>query len=294
MYLIIGSDGREYGPVAAEQVRAWIAGGRANLETQAKLFGTDAWRRLGDFADFGGGLPGADAMLAGVAATGPAGESAELPVGAGPAAIAQRMIARNVPLDIGGCYERSWNLLRANFWPLVGVTTLITGLEMVLGLNHVGAFAGALLSLVFEGGLYYYFLKRIRGQPTEASDAFAGFSRAFVPLVLTGVVMAALTCVGLVLLFLPGIYLYVAYKFADLLVIDRGLGFWPALEVSRRVISAHWWRMLGLLLLALPFLLLGVAALGVGVLVVLPLIHGALIYAYLDLCAPSASPPPSP
>jgi hypothetical protein len=292
MYLIIGSDGREYGPVAAEQVRAWIAGGRANLETQAKLFGTDAWHRLGDFADFGGSLPEADALLAGAGSAGPAA-SAELPLGASPAAIAQRMIARNVPLDIGGCYERSWNLLKANFWPLVGITALITGLETVLGLNHVGAVAGALLSLVFEGGLYYYFLKKIRGQPTEVSDAFAGFSRALVPLILTGVVMAVLTCAGLVLLILPGVYLYVAYKFADLLVIDRGLGFWPALEVSRRVISAQWWRVLGLLLLALPFLLLGVAALGVGVLVVLPLIHGALVFAYLDLCAGTTSTAPS-
>jgi len=289
MYLIIGSDGREYGPVAVEQVRAWIAGGRANLETQAKLFGTDAWHRLGDFADFGGGRPGAGAVAAEDVATAAAGHSAELPPGASPDAIAQRMIARAVPLDIGGCYERSWNLLKANFWPLVGVNALIVGLETLLSLNHLGSFAGMLLGAVFEGGLYYYILKRVRGQPTEVGDAFAGFSRALVPLILTGVVMALLICAGLVLLVLPGIYLYVAYKFADLLVIDRGLGFWPALEVSRRVITAQWWRVLGLLLLAIPFALLGMAALGVGLFVVLPLITGALVYAYLDLCSAPAA-----
>jgi uncharacterized RDD family membrane protein YckC len=52
MFTIIGGDGREYGPVSAEQVRVWINSGRANLETQAKALGTAEWRRLGDFAEF--------------------------------------------------------------------------------------------------------------------------------------------------------------------------------------------------------------------------------------------------
>jgi uncharacterized membrane protein len=59
------------------------------------------------------------------------------------------------------------------------------------------------------------------------------------------------------------------------------------------VITEQWWRMLGLALLAVPFLLLGLAALVVGVLVVLPLIFGAFAYAYQDLCltSPSTAPP---
>jgi uncharacterized RDD family membrane protein YckC len=53
MYTIIGGDGREYGPVTAEQVRTWLAAGRANLDTQAKALGTNEWKRLGDFPAFG-------------------------------------------------------------------------------------------------------------------------------------------------------------------------------------------------------------------------------------------------
>jgi uncharacterized RDD family membrane protein YckC len=52
MFIIIGGDGKEYGPVNADQVRAWITGGRANLETRAKALGSDEWRRVGDFAEF--------------------------------------------------------------------------------------------------------------------------------------------------------------------------------------------------------------------------------------------------
>ena len=54
MFHIIGCDGKEYGPVTVEQIRAWIAAGRANLETKARALGTDEWRRL---ADFGHGGP---------------------------------------------------------------------------------------------------------------------------------------------------------------------------------------------------------------------------------------------
>lgn len=54
MFIIIGGDGKEYGPVTTDQVRTWIAAGRANLDTQAKLEGSGEWRRLGDYAEFSG------------------------------------------------------------------------------------------------------------------------------------------------------------------------------------------------------------------------------------------------
>lgn len=52
MFTIIGGDGKEYGPVTAEQIRAWIRTGRANYDTQAKALGTDEWRTVGDFLEF--------------------------------------------------------------------------------------------------------------------------------------------------------------------------------------------------------------------------------------------------
>ncbi len=57
MFTIIGGDGNEYGPVTPAQIRAWIAAGRANLETQAKAEGTAEWRRLGEFPEFGASEP---------------------------------------------------------------------------------------------------------------------------------------------------------------------------------------------------------------------------------------------
>jgi TM2 domain-containing membrane protein YozV len=53
MYKVIGADGKEYGPVSAEQLRQWIQQGRASLQTQAQAEGSTEWKPLGSFPDFG-------------------------------------------------------------------------------------------------------------------------------------------------------------------------------------------------------------------------------------------------
>ena len=52
MYKIIGADEREYGPVTGEQLRQWIADGRANAQTKAQAEGEAEWKRLADFPEF--------------------------------------------------------------------------------------------------------------------------------------------------------------------------------------------------------------------------------------------------
>jgi hypothetical protein len=54
MYRIIGADGRQYGPVNAEQLRRWIAEGRANAQTQILAEGATDWKPLGAFPEFAG------------------------------------------------------------------------------------------------------------------------------------------------------------------------------------------------------------------------------------------------
>ena len=52
MYKVIGTDGKEYGPVTAEGLREWIAQGRANARTKVAAEGTPEWRPLGDLSEF--------------------------------------------------------------------------------------------------------------------------------------------------------------------------------------------------------------------------------------------------
>jgi hypothetical protein len=52
MYRIIGADGREYGPVTADQLREWIAEGRVNAQTKALVEGVALWKPLVEYLEF--------------------------------------------------------------------------------------------------------------------------------------------------------------------------------------------------------------------------------------------------
>ena len=51
MYKIIGADGQAYGPVNAEQIKRWIAEGRARSETLVQAEGTPDWKPLSAFTE---------------------------------------------------------------------------------------------------------------------------------------------------------------------------------------------------------------------------------------------------
>jgi len=53
MYILIGADQKEYGPVSADEVRAWIAEGRANGQTLARFEG-GPWKALSTLSEFAG------------------------------------------------------------------------------------------------------------------------------------------------------------------------------------------------------------------------------------------------
>jgi hypothetical protein len=57
MYKIIGADGNEYGPVSAEQLRQWMAEGRANAQTRIQAEGAADWRPLAEFPEFAPLIP---------------------------------------------------------------------------------------------------------------------------------------------------------------------------------------------------------------------------------------------
>ena len=51
MYKIIGADGKEYGPISAEQVRQWIQEGRVNAQTKVLPEGSPIWRTVGEIPE---------------------------------------------------------------------------------------------------------------------------------------------------------------------------------------------------------------------------------------------------
>lgn len=51
-YTVMGDDGKEYGPVTADQIRQWIGEQRLEKKTPVKPTGTPDWIFLGDVPEF--------------------------------------------------------------------------------------------------------------------------------------------------------------------------------------------------------------------------------------------------
>jgi uncharacterized membrane protein len=297
MYKIIGADQKEYGPISAEQLRAWIAEGRANGQTLVWSEGASEWKPLAAFPEF------ADSLRAMPSAAPPtaAGGTAVVPV--------EVVLGRDYSLDIGNCITRSWELVRQHLGPMVGITFLVIVvigvINQLFGLlsrpairamivEHrvsIGGIAiifvtsllGTPVYAVLIAGLFKYYLKLIRREPAGIADAFSGFGPALGRLVLLGLATGFLSLIGYCLCILPGIYLTVSWMFAVPLVIDRGMGFWEAMEFSRKVVAKHWFLMFALQLLCGLLAMCGLIACCIGILVSLPFGFATLMYAYEDI-----------
>jgi TM2 domain-containing membrane protein YozV len=64
MYKIIGSDGQQYGPVSAEQLRSWLAQNRVTAQTLIQPDGATGWKAVNTFPEFAGDLRPAPPLTA--------------------------------------------------------------------------------------------------------------------------------------------------------------------------------------------------------------------------------------
>ncbi len=274
MYKIIGADHREYGPVPAERIRLWILEGRANAQSRIQTEGGE-WRNLGELAEF------EEQLKAQAAAASPPPRIASTEADR----MASTILARDYRVDVGQWFGQAWRLLQEEFWLLVGASAVV----LVLGLGIatvpvIGTAAIFPLAFVLWGSLCWLFLKRIRGLRTDMGDAFGGFTLAFVPLFLGGLVASALTLAGLVLCVVPGLYLLVIWwGFVPLLIIDKRLDFWPAMELSRKVVHRHFWPMAALIGCVIAVGMSGLLVFLVGAFLTLPLAVATCVYAYEEV-----------
>jgi hypothetical protein len=77
MFKILGADQKDYGPVAADVIRQWIAERRLNRQSLAQAEGTAGWRPLSQFPEFAAALAEAAPPVPAIAPT----ESIALPSG---------------------------------------------------------------------------------------------------------------------------------------------------------------------------------------------------------------------
>jgi hypothetical protein len=241
-------------------------------------------------------------------------------VGFGPAADPEQLLAmvrqRGFNFTIGSVIAQSWDLVKKNFWPSIGVTLL--GYLVLMGSGQI-PFLGLLATFFVQSqmmaGMNWYFLKQFRGESATINDSFAGFRRgygqqAIYMLIFTGFMIAILavcavpmvlvmaflsrtaegttptTVYAVMALMIPAIlvlwYLVMCWIFTPLLILDKGLSAWAAMKLSRRVVHMRFGKILGLFVVGTLLCLAGLLALIVGIIVVLPVMFAMLSRIYED------------
>ena len=239
---MIGGDQREYGPVSAEELREWVADNRANGHTLVQVAGSNEWKPLATFAELRTALlvlPESVAGAPGAPVASPAGGE-----------------ARGGELEVGRCLGQGWLLLRRHFVLLAAATTLVWLILTASAFTWLGGLIGVVVAGALHAGLMLLYLRLVRQQPGAISDIFSCFGAGFAPLMLIWIVSHFLSSLGTLCCLVPGLYLKVIWSFSLILAADQGLDFWPAMELSRRVVSRQLFKIATLLAIAyLPVIL---------------------------------------
>lgn len=194
-----------------------------------------------------------------------------------------RLMAEGYSVHLKQYILQGWSIFIKNIGPYLLYATIFwainIGLEMI---PVIGPFAAPIIIFPVAMGFFIYTAKKMKHQPARFEDFFTAFTY-FAPLILVGILMNILIIIGFFLFILPGVYLAVAYLFASMLVVDRKMTPWQALETSRRIITKKWLHifLLALILLSLNFT--GVLLLIVGVIPATALTFCILTAAYDDI-----------
>jgi uncharacterized membrane protein len=128
----------------------------------------------------------------------------------------------------------------------------------------------------------YFHMARLtaRNQQIEFADFLKGFEKAGA-LLKMNLMMFLVILLGLMMLVLPGIYFGISYVFSPLFVWFHDMSPAEALRLSRKSVSGNFTQIFLLVMILAGINLLGILALGVGILLTMPFSF-CVVYAAFD------------
>ncbi len=220
-------------------------------------------------------------------------------------------------VSIGQAWSRAWKTFSSKAGLMIGGGLLLLLVSLVGGAIP---FVSLIIAGPLGGGLYWLYLRCVRGEEASVGDGFAGFGPRFLQLMLGHIVPLSLTMLSLVpgililvvggltsaaakrgdlqaigggiliaggLLCLAGlvvcVYFGVSWSMTLLLIMDKRLDFWRAMGFSRKRVGQHFFHVLIFFVMTSLVSIVGVLALGVGLLVSVPVALGMIACLYEDM-----------
>ncbi|MDC1287919.1 hypothetical protein N8198_08530 [Gammaproteobacteria bacterium] len=180
-------------------------------------------------------------------------------------------------------------------WFVVYLVAVVISFLIVFALDAVGAnegsasvigslvqFIAIAATMPMMAGITIMGIRHSQGKSVSAGSIFNYFHRA-PAVILWYFLMNFMIILGFLLLILPGIYLSFAYMFSLPLMVEKNMGVWTALEVSRKAVTRIWFRAAGFLMLIMLLISLGMIPLGIPLIWIVPWVTLAYAMLYFKL-----------
>lgn len=188
-----------------------------------------------------------------------------------------------------------WNTLKKNFRFFLGVLAIIVAVNVLISLV-MSSFSDQapavlvmatgviswLLDLLIGMGIIKIALKFCDQDPARHGDLFAAYPlllNYLVGLIIYGIMVA----IGLIFFVVPGLYLAVKYQFYGYLIVDKGMGPIDAIKMSGALTQGVKRNLVLFWLMLAGINILGMLALGVGLIASVPVSWLATAYVYRRL-----------
>lgn len=189
--------------------------------------------------------------------------------------VIQEKINNGYSIDISSIVGEAWRIFKLDPGKFIGFTVVVFAINVALGLIPlVGSIVSMLITPALTVGYIHVSRQLDLGHQVKFEEFFRGFDK-FGELFLVYLVAVIFIFLGMLLLVIPGIYLAVCYTplmFALVWYHYDG-SVMNTLETMRKLVTKKWWSFLALGFVSALIIILGVIALGVGLLIALPVVN---------------------
>ena len=135
-----------------------------------------------------------------------------------------------------------------------------------------------LLFGIVKGGLNI-----IDGKKTELEILTKTTTQNLIGYILVSLLSSLIVFAGALLLIIPGIYFALRFFFAETIFVDKGYPLWKNFQESTKLTHGIKWQLLGLAVVLLIINILGFLALGVGLILTVPVSLFTVLHFYRAL-----------
>ena len=194
---------------------------------------------------------------------------------------------------ISEVFGTSWKHTKSQIWVLVGLFIGFSILSMIVtlfGMPAQGSIVGRvivqivslLISCIFMLGYVKNIFQALDGEEPQFS-AYGQQSRKIITYLIANILFSIAVCIGMVLLIIPGIYLYLRLQFFTAFIVEEDCGIIESLQKSWNMTQGQTLPLFLLLLTIIGTAIVGCILFFVGFFVAVPLIYMMQCYTFRKL-----------